>query len=410
MIIFISNSSSMPSMKLYSEGNHRDMRSSNNYSTILNIMSYTGIDLFGQPGTRSSTTATRVIGIFVAVLLHLSSVDYLIMSYINLGHHWEEYQVVLSLMLSNTISLALWHILHYRRKSLKILIERMRSISDGVYVISSFEKSVVDLAVVFSLFILPITYSIVSTYLMIANDPYAYHAFYTYGLEERNVTTSVYGYFFAKVLSTSLLDPIFVSCVTFVYCLLCHRSWRLLSEYRKRLVKLLKSRNEPSTESLHRMVSDYGRICHVLGKLQCIFSLPTFLMTIVDSMSSFTILASALLYSPEEYTGPVIAENVFIFVTSAWLLMATISCAARIPIEMVKVRNCFQRLQEKVLVLNNHRADKSNVRLLQYLKERPLIVLSGCEIIYFTRVTILSALGTLFTYGLLIIQLKGESK
>ncbi|KAG8190189.1 hypothetical protein JTE90_011913 [Oedothorax gibbosus] len=410
MKIFVWKSTNTPLKKSYSPEIQNDLRTSTKYSTVLQVMSCIGIDI-GEKSKAAlpSTIAMRLIGVFVAFLFHLSTIDYLFMSYRNLALHWEDYQVVISLLLSNTCSLALWHVMHSRKKSLKILIRRMKSMSDGLYVISTLEKSMLDLAIFFGLFVLPITFSVISAYLMVTHDPYAYQAFYTYGYKITNVTTSFYLYLFLKILSTCLLDPIFVSCVTFVYCVLCRRSCRLLSEYRKKLVQLLKSPNEPSNESLSKLTHDYSKICRILEKLQCSFSLPTFLMTIIDSMSSFTLLASALLYTPGEYTGPVIAENVYIFVTSSWLLVATIACAARIPIEMNKIRNCFQMMQEKALIAQQS-LDGLNVRLLQSLKDRPVIVLSGCEIIYFTRVTILSALGTLFTYGLLIIQLKGDSK
>ncbi|GFU05883.1 uncharacterized protein NPIL_273781 [Nephila pilipes] len=385
----------------------KDLRSSSSYGMILRVLSCTGINLFEEQAKKSRDFAFRIFGMCFTLFLHLSSIDYWIMSYFNLKSNWHEYQVVLSLVFSNNASLLLWHVLYRKRRYLRILLEKMEAICDSHLVVSLFEKTLINCIILFGIFIVPLTYSSISVYLMNQNDTSDYYSFFTYGRKVSNFTTCLNAYLFTKSLMTSLLEPIFTSCVTFIYCLLCYRSCRLLVEFRKRIVNLLSSGSKPSREVLKQLIVDYGRLCRVLERLQCVFSLPSFLLTIVDVMSSFTILASSLLYTPEEITGPMIAENAFTLMTSAMLIIALIAFAAQIPVTMSTIRMCLQKIQEKRVVTEcQGTLEDSRFRLLQILKERPLVILSGCDIIYFTRITIVTVLGTLLTYGLLIIQLK----
>ncbi|GFV97315.1 uncharacterized protein TNCV_2038251 [Trichonephila clavipes] len=385
---------------------HKDLRSSSSYGMILRVLSSTGINLFEEREKKFRELAFRIFGICFAVLLHVSSIDYWIMSYFNLKSNWHEYQVVLSLVFSNSTSLLLWHVLYCRRRYLRILLEKMEAVCDSHLVVTLFEKTLINFIILLGIFIVPLTYSAISVYLMNQDHTSNYYTFFTYGHKD-NFTTFMNAYLFTKSLITNLLDPIFTSCVTFIYCLLCYRSCRLLVQFRKRIVNLLSSGSKPTRDVLKQLIIDYGRLCRVLERLQCVFSLPSFLLTIVDVMSSFTILASALLYSSEEITGPMIAENAFTLMTSAVLLITLIAFAAQIPVTMSTIRMCLQKIQEKRVVSESQGTlEDSRFRLLQILKERPLVILSGCEIIYFTRITIVTVLGTLLTYGLLVIQLK----
>ncbi|GBL93917.1 hypothetical protein AVEN_76656-1 [Araneus ventricosus] len=391
-------------MKLYDK--RKDKRLTFSYGMILNVLSCTGIILFEEREKKFRTFTCRIFGILFAILLHVSSVDYWIMSYINLKHNWHEYQVVLSLVLSNNVSLLLWHTLYRKRRQLRMLLLKMDAVCYNHFIISPLEKTVINCIIVLGIFVVPVTYSAASVYLMNLSDPTNYYVFFTYG-HKTDFTLYLSTYLFVKSIMSSLLDPIFTSCVTFIYCLLCHRSCRLLVRYRKKMVDLLGSETKPSKMMVRQLVVDYGRLCRILERLQCVFSVPSFLLIMVDVMSSFTILASALLYSTAELTGPMIAENAFVLISSASLLIALIAFAAQVPVTMSSTKMALQKLQEKRVACEGlGTSEDSRFRLLQILKERPLVVLSGCEIIYFTRITIVTILGTLFTYGLLIIQLK----
>ncbi|KFM62522.1 hypothetical protein X975_12151, partial [Stegodyphus mimosarum] len=316
------------------------------------------------------------------MLLNITYVDYCVMSYFNLQDHWDEYQVVLSFLVSNTMSLLLWYILYMRRKTMTKLLEDMSVTCDGFLVIQRKETRMINSAVFFCVICVPLAYSTTSIYLINYHDKSNdYYAFYTYGWKVQNLTLSINVYLFFKNLTTTLLDPVFISIITFVYCMMCCRCCELLGDCSRRTLKLLRSECLPSRRSLLNVMKEYSRIIQLLERFQSAFSLPSFLLTMVGSTSSFTILASALHYTPEEVTAPVIAENTFVFLTSAFSLIGVIACAAQVPIAMNTVKTYLQKLYEKILWCDDDiKFNESLILLLNQLKERPSVILSGCEV------------------------------
>ncbi|GIY85912.1 uncharacterized protein CDAR_311031 [Caerostris darwini] len=361
----------------------KDLKLSSSYGMILKVLSCTGINIFEDREKKLRTLACRILGFCFAILLHFSAVDYWIMSCLNLQNNWHEYQVVLSLVFSNSIALLIWHALYQKKKRLRILLLKMDTVCNNHLVFSPYEKFFINFVILLAVFGVPIAYSVISVYLMNQADPTHYYTFFTYGHQVDNFTISLNAYLFTKTLMSSLLDPIFTSCVTFIYCLLCHRSCRLLREYRKKMMVLLVQESRSYRGGLKQLVVDYGRLCRVLERLQSVFSLPSFLLILVDVMSSFTILASALLYSTDELTGPVISENAYVLMTSAFLLITLIASAAQVTVTMTTIKMALQKIQEKRAISEDQGMQENfRFRLLQILKERPLVVLSGYQIKY----------------------------
>lgn len=371
------------------------------YGIILNVCFWAGINISEKAKTRN--LVRHVLSFLFPVLMHLAYIDYLIMSYKNLKRMWHEYQVVISYVTSNTLSLCLWHILYSRRKKLKTFLVKLASVSDVILVNKPRKKKLTNFAIFSVIVFLPIFYSCLTVFLINHNDKDHYHRFFTYGKTVENFTFTVNAYLFVKTLFSEMLDPVFTSIVTILYCTLCHRCHLLISACKRKLQALNRTRSNPRL--LLELTRDYAKTIEMLELLQNVFSLPTFLLVVVDSTSSFTTLASVLLYSSEERTALITAENVFVFANSALLLAATIGFAGQIPITMNEISSRSQRLYDTALWESNNGArDRIEVLLLDVIQRKKVFVLSGCDIIVFTRGAILTALGTLFTYGLLIIQ------
>lgn len=378
-----------------------------NYGIVLKMFLCLGINLCAKVFKRRGIFTNNIIWISSAILLHLAFVDYWLMSYANLKYRWDEYQVVISYNISNTLSLLLWYVLYTRKKSLTALLQKVDSIFSEIISVKEVEIALINFVILFCIIFLPLFYSCISLYLINKHDPGHYYTFYTYGHEIQNFTMGMNVYLFAKIFTSIMLDPMFIGTVTILYCIVCFRCYRLLSEYYNRLRIILHNDTTLLNNRSLQAIKDYTRIIRMLDQLQKVFSLPTFLLVLIDSTSSFTTLASVLLYSLEERTTLVTAENTFVFANSAFLLTATIGFASQIPIIIRRIRDCMQQLSENFFCYNhNCLPENSRTVHLRIIQERPAFVLSGCDIIYFTRRSILTALGTLFTYGLLIIQLK----
>ncbi|GFY64514.1 uncharacterized protein TNIN_14301 [Trichonephila inaurata madagascariensis] len=117
-------------------------------------------------------------------------------------------------------------------------------------------------------------------------------------------------------------------------------------------------------------------------------------------MSVFSNIGEVLFYSPK--TGVLIAvEVLFISISTLVSLLSIFYCAGRIPLEMDFFSRTIQKQFQKRALLGVVEENTSVERLL--LQEKTF-VLSGCEMIHFTRSGILTILGAISTYGLLVLS------
>ncbi|GFU03919.1 uncharacterized protein NPIL_398311 [Nephila pilipes] len=82
-------------------------------------------------------------------------------------------------------------------------------------------------------------------------------------------------------------------------------------------------------------------------------------------------------------------------------LSAIFATAGQVSIEMEKFSNEFLKQFEYKFF---REPSQDNARVLEWLLKTPDLVLSGCKIISYRRSSILTAVGTILTYGLLIVN------
>ncbi|GFR12147.1 uncharacterized protein TNCT_735181 [Trichonephila clavata] len=147
------------------------------------------------------------------------------------------------------------------------------------------------------------------------------------------------------------------------------------------------------------------RIITVLEEVQAVFSKATLVICIGNFMSCFSNLGVVLYYSPKTVFLTAV-EVLFISTSTLVSLLSIFYFAGRIPLEMNAFFRVTQKQFEKRTFLGVIEENTSVERLL--LQEKPL-VLSGCEMIHFTRSGILAILGAILTYGLLILSVDLKS-
>ncbi|GFR30870.1 uncharacterized protein TNCT_498441 [Trichonephila clavata] len=141
-------------------------------------------------------------------------------------------------------------------------------------------------------------------------------------------------------------------------------------------------------------------IITVLEEVQAVFSKASIVICIGNFMSVFSNLGEVLLYSHK--TGVLTAVEVLFISTSTLVsLLSIFYCAGRIPLEMNTFSRVIQKQFEKRTLLGVIEENTSVERLL--LQEKTFM-LSGCEMIHFTRSGIFTILGAILTYGLLVLS------
>lgn len=210
---------------------------------------------------------------------------------------------------------------------------------------------------------------------------------------------------FFRALFSSEFRGTFFGLVCVFYCCVCWKLRQFLLEHRKLFKNILKINLRCD---LQNIFSNYIVILDLVENVDDAFSHIVFMTTIVNSVSVFSLMAICFqIINNGSPVPPFISLEVsFILITSATYLTLTVSAAAQIPIEISKnttaLAKIYQKMKESSLFCKlNH-----NQKLLKMINKRPAIILSGCHIIYFSRNLIITIIGTLITYGLLIINFK----
>ncbi|GIX77751.1 hypothetical protein CEXT_413331 [Caerostris extrusa] len=90
--------------------------------------------------------------------------------------------------------------------------------------------------------------------------------------------------------------------------------------------------------------------------------------------------------------------------TGIVILTSLTFCCSKIPELMIKIKIAV------AVLIDKHEANdligSKEVRLLKRMEKKEIIYMSACDMIYFKKGFLLSACGTLFTYGLLIVNMK----
>ncbi|GFT59423.1 uncharacterized protein NPIL_426511 [Nephila pilipes] len=162
-----------------------------------------------------------------------------------------------------------------------------------------------------------------------------------------------------------------------------------------------------STQKQIDFLKQRSRILKVLEEIQAVFSKASLVICVGNFMTCFSNLGELLFYSPKSVALTII-EVVFIFASTVMSLLSIFYTAGQVPLEMNTSSRMSRKLCEKRAFLGIVEESASLERLLLH---EETFLLSGYEMIYFTRNGILTILGTILTYGLLVVSvdLKNEN-
>ncbi|GFT59425.1 uncharacterized protein NPIL_426531 [Nephila pilipes] len=203
-----------------------------------------------------------------------------------------------------------------------------------------------------------------------------------------------------------LLHPSLTNLVALTYCIscqICSKSLQQLSSDMKEYEPI-----KFSTKIQTDFLMNRNRIIKVLEEIQEIFSKASFVICIANFMSCFSNLGELIFYSPKRITL-ILIEAIFMSTSTLVTLLSIFYSAGQVPLELNKFSRINRKQCQKRAFLGEI---EENATLDRMLFQEETFVLSGCEMIYFTRSGILTVLGTLLTYGLLVVSvdLKKENK
>lgn len=361
---------------------------------ILKYLYYTGIPIFS---TQRDSHIYRCYFIYCwfPILMHIALVINTTLLILETFTDVYGLKIVFSCVCFNFLSVAVWHYIYQVKDKLVELFETLQQLCslNLEFSVGRFEVLITN-GVLLTFSLIPTIFSVTSLYL-ISDSPI--DTFWIFGYKLEHFFPWGKLLLFVNVNLYISLQVVFPGLVTSVYCSHCHRFSKLIIYCSKNL-----ERKDEETHNvfIKQKVSQYLEILAGIESMQNTFSRPMFLLVLMHLLHMFTLLAYLISFTNEQFTYLVIGESIVIMTTSFLSLCAVVLFASKIPDNIQKVRQMYQRYQENaVLKLSQKRNEVAQLAI-----DREVIVMSASDVVYFKKSFILSVIGALLTYGLLILQ------
>ncbi|GFS41884.1 uncharacterized protein NPIL_599791 [Nephila pilipes] len=244
---------------------------------------------------------------------------------------------------------------------------------------------------------LPLIYAFTMVTLYAMFGPDYIFIFFCYGMEaegkNKMYVIACYKYFMYFVLFPTL--PNLLSITYSVSCRICYNHIRQLR------IKAENCSPKLFTPGMQMgFLKDRKQITKLAEEIQAVFSQASFVICMANFMSCLSNLNQIIFYVALNIV-PTIIEILFISSIALASILFLFFNAGQIPIEMKRFSQILRDLHENRILLGIVHKNSLVERLI--LDERTFI-LSGCDLIFFTRNGIFTVLGAILTYGLLIVS------
>ncbi|GFY71338.1 hypothetical protein TNIN_53661 [Trichonephila inaurata madagascariensis] len=184
------------------------------------------------------------------------------------------------------------------------------------------------------------------------------------------------------------------------FLIICYYASLSLEEIKNGIVSATTQEDRKPQPNL---ADKYSSLIRILKEVQQIFSLASFSLCLEFITSSFTCL-SILLLRPDSMLKLHKFESGSMLITNTASLIAMFYFGGRIPLEMTDIRMTFYVKYMEESNRFTHNNSQAKLSSLKKLVDLPEIVLSGCDIVHYTKTNIFSAIGSFITYTLLLLQ------
>ncbi|GFQ91642.1 hypothetical protein TNCT_350581 [Trichonephila clavata] len=315
------------------------------------------------------------------------------MSFIGSSKEWFNWKVNSAYIVSQVLYMLSWYCMRLQRKKILPLLQNIELTT------KPFMKLKINAWMALVFFYYFIVYPIVLGVLSFKEYRDSYLDFLMYGL---NFGSELFKSVYFAVKFMMLLSFIHFcnAVILLLFLIICHKVTASLEEFENHM------NNASLEEIVHAepsLADKYIRIINALKKVQHVFSMATFCLCLGYITSSFATL-SFLFLSIKTVYKPIMFEHIFVLSSNSISLISVFYFAGRIPIKMMDIKSAFYaKYVTAASVLKNVNLS-TKLSTLNKLVDLPEIVLSGCDILYYTKQNIFSAFGIFITYGLLLFQ------
>ncbi|GIY65982.1 uncharacterized protein CDAR_454021 [Caerostris darwini] len=204
---------------------------------------------------------------------------------------------------------------------------------------------------------------------------------------------------YIKTILLMFINPTWINFIILLYCLLCGHVSKLI-----RLSRIHIERSSPEEFTSSRqagIAKNEAKLSSLVQLLQNVFSVPSFLISVALFCTCITALGMLIVLFGEFQRFALQSLVALMFVNSFGGLVICLWTAGGLPVEVEKLKETLRKkLQQKRLsenLIGDTCGDMKSLKVSSF-------VLSGCNIVYFQRNSILALAGTILTYTILLVS------
>ncbi|GFY64003.1 uncharacterized protein TNIN_415101 [Trichonephila inaurata madagascariensis] len=151
----------------------------------------------------------------------------------------------------------------------------------------------------------------------------------------------------------------------------------------------------------HEFANGYNLIEEKTRLLRDVFSTPLFIILLRSFFNLYIALSTSLRQEVPLYLMVDISSSMF---TGVFVIISLTIGNSKIPEYMLEIKATIGSLIDK------HKfgklMDRKEIEVFERMEKKDVIYMSACGMVNFRRSFLLTSFGTLFTYGLLLVNLK----
>lgn len=364
---------------------------------ILTFFRWTGIVTSVDSG--SCNMFKKCMQYFYPIVSVLTVVDVIIMASVHVSYDPSKPQAIISYALLTTHSVVVWYALRRTGDSFNDIVQAMIDFKRPYVRLS--KKNVVLKIILFLNFMNDFFLSALG----ISNQSQIerYCKRFTYHVMEKCENTySNIVYFFLKHIFLIIVSSSFCNAIAIAYCYLCYRCYVLLSSYRKHVQRLASMDTKYLLKT--ELGNDYRKLRKIVNDIQLGFSLPSLIVLIISFLQAFGFLALLVLQPSKLSSVFLVFETICVRVSTGIFALLIPCFSVQIFLETRRNKDTFNEVYADIVFHSSDHTSPENLHVLYVLKEMEPIKFSASGMVEFTGGTMLAILGTLLTYGLLILN------
>ncbi|GFU10532.1 uncharacterized protein NPIL_102831 [Nephila pilipes] len=375
--------------------------SSNGYGFLWYFLKLTGIDVLGSHEGKNSKSEHYLIKKccekLFPFLLHLNQIYVLVTSLFLVSQEKAYVEIVASFIVVHLLSFVVWHLVYRGKNNIKSLIfEANRSL----LILHKKRKSYsifINLCLILSMLI-PIASATTSAFFM-DNAPEGHRRYYSLFVNVNGLNAFLIRCILAQLTYTFMLS--FPCCISVMCASLYYQCSCVFVSFNSSVVETYKG-----IAPLHKILKlmDVYQLLHELAqKTEEVLSPITFFLLSSQLLSMYTALANFLIFKNRDQHYPILWHCLASITILPATLIGTIFCAGRISCQARLIHTNLQQIHNTLI--RKREVNWESVLLVRSMMMTEFPVMTAANIMDLKHGVILSVFGTLFTYGLLILNI-----